>query len=162
METKRPHWSQPWGVGIFHSDLLKLWRQRKGFRGWVVIFQKCQSLHWALGRMLQPRSRETPSCPNFGVAIRPTNELMGSRYLRQNQELCRHLCESGRFEEKGRYTSYAWICVYMNITEPLLDYIELEYHDEVWPQPLGYEHIPFWCFQCHEYGNLFRACTLNQ
>lgn len=32
----------------------------------------------------------------------------------------------------------------MNIMEPLSDYIELEYHDEVWPQPIEYENIPFY------------------
>jgi len=34
--------------------------------------------------------------------------------------------------KKGRYTSYAKICVYMNIAKPLPDHIEVEYHDEVW------------------------------
>lgn len=33
---------------------------------------------------------------------------------------------------KCRYTSCARICVYMNITELLPYYIELEYHDEIW------------------------------
>lgn len=45
--------------------------------------------------------------------------------------------------KRGRYTSYAKICAYMNITEPLQDFIELEYHDEIWQQPMDYEHIPF-------------------
>jgi len=44
---------------------------------------------------------------------------------------------------RGRYTYYAQICVYMNIAEPLLEFIELEYQDEVWKQTLDYEHIPF-------------------
>jgi len=34
--------------------------------------------------------------------------------------------------KRGRYTSYARICVYMNISDPLPEYIELEYHAEVW------------------------------
>ena len=33
--------------------------------------------------------------------------------------------------KRGRYTSYARICAYMNIIEPLLDFIKLEYHDEI-------------------------------
>lgn len=45
--------------------------------------------------------------------------------------------------KRGKYTSYARICVYMNIAEPLLEYIELEYHDEIWHQKMDYEHIPF-------------------
>lgn len=34
--------------------------------------------------------------------------------------------------KRGKYTSYARLCVYMNIAEPLPEFIELEYHDEVW------------------------------
>lgn len=49
----------------------------------------------------------------------------------------------------------------MNITEPLLEYIEVEYHDEVWQQPMDYEYIPFHCRRCHEYGHLFKQCPLN-
>ena len=33
--------------------------------------------------------------------------------------------------KRGRYTSYARICVYMNIANPILDIVELEYHEEV-------------------------------
>lgn len=62
--------------------------------------------------------------------------------------------------KRGKYTSYARICVYMNIVEPLPEYIELEYHDEVWQQIIDYEHIPFRCRKCHEYGHLFRQCPV--
>lgn len=34
-------------------------------------------------------------------------------------------------------------------------------HDEVWVQPLDYEHIPFQCRRCHEHGHLFRQCPLS-
>ena len=63
--------------------------------------------------------------------------------------------------KRGRYTTYARICAYMNITEPLLDSIELEYHDEIWNQPIDYEHIPFRCRRCHEYGHLYRECPIT-
>jgi len=39
-------------------------------------------------------------------------------------------------KKKGRYTSCARICVYMNIPDPILDTVELEYHEEVWKQTL--------------------------
>lgn len=52
--------------------------------------------------------------------------------------------------------------MYMNIEEPLPEYIELEYHDEIWQQPIDYEHIPFRCRRCHEYGNLFRKYPQNK
>jgi len=63
---------------------------------------------------------------------------------------------------KGRYMSYALIYVYMNIMEPFPDYIELEYYDEIWQQPIDYENIHFRCRRCHEYGHLYQACSLNQ
>lgn len=63
--------------------------------------------------------------------------------------------------KRGRYTSYARKCVDTNITEPLSESIELEYHDEVWQEPVDYEHIPFRCRRCHEYGHLFKQCPLN-
>lgn len=62
--------------------------------------------------------------------------------------------------KRGKYTTYARICAYMNITEPLPDLIELEYHDEIWNQTLDYEHIPFRCHRCHEYGHLLRECPI--
>eukprot|EP00253_Pinus_taeda_P036597 PITA_36597 len=64
--------------------------------------------------------------------------------------------------KRGKYTSYARLCVYMNIAEPLPEHIELEYHDSVWQQGLDYEHIPFRCRRCHEYGHLYRQCPLNK
>lgn len=30
-----------------------------------------------------------------------------------------------------------------------------------WVQSLDYEHIPFRCRKCNEYGHLFRHCPLN-
>lgn len=48
----------------------------------------------------------------------------------------------------------------MNITEALRDSIKLEYHDEIWHQPVDYEHIPFRCRRCHEYGHLYRECPI--
>lgn len=63
--------------------------------------------------------------------------------------------------KRGIYTTYARICAYMNIIEPLPDTIELEYHDEIWHQPIDYEHIPFRCRRCHEYGHLYRECPIT-
>lgn len=57
-----------------------------------------------------------------------------------------------------RHTSFARICVYMNISEPLPESIELEYEGKIWQQTLDYEHIPFRCRRCHEYGHLYKTC----
>lgn len=50
--------------------------------------------------------------------------------------------------KRGKFTSYARICIYMNIAEPLPEFVEVEYHDELWKQPVDYEHIPFRCRKC--------------
>lgn len=63
--------------------------------------------------------------------------------------------------KKGRYTSYARICVYMNLANPIPDSVELEYHEEVWQQNLDYEHIPFRCHRCHEHGHLVKECPIT-
>eukprot|EP00253_Pinus_taeda_P008955 PITA_08955 len=63
---------------------------------------------------------------------------------------------------RGKYNSCARICVYVNLAEPLPDHVEVEYHDEVWEKPVDYEHIPFRCRKCHEYGHLVRQCPLNK
>jgi len=63
--------------------------------------------------------------------------------------------------KKGRYSSYARICAYMNIAEPIPGSVKIEYHEEVWQQMLDYEHIPFRCRRCHEYGHIFKEFPLN-
>lgn len=60
-----------------------------------------------------------------------------------------------------KYTSYAHICVYLNISKPLPGSISLEYQDEDWSQTIDYEHISFRYRKCHEHGHLFRDCPLN-
>jgi hypothetical protein len=63
--------------------------------------------------------------------------------------------------KQSRYTSYACICVYMDVSKPLPRSIKLEYQDEEWEQTIDYEHIPFRCHKFHEHGHLFRDCPLN-
>jgi hypothetical protein len=63
--------------------------------------------------------------------------------------------------KQRRYTAYARICVYLNISKPLPGAITLDYQDDEWSQTLDYEHIPFRCRKCHEHGHLFRECPLN-
>ena len=51
--------------------------------------------------------------------------------------------------KRDRYTSYACICIYMDISKPLPDYITLTYHNSDWIQTINYEHLPFHCCKCH-------------
>jgi hypothetical protein len=46
---------------------------------------------------------------------------------------------------KGRYTSYARICIEMDVSGALLEAISLEFKDEEWIQSINHEKIPFRC-----------------
>jgi hypothetical protein len=77
-----------------------------------------------------------------------------------NNTLGRHV-KSLEATKQRKYTSYARICVYMDISKALPGSVTLEYQDEEWAQTIDYEHIPFRCRKCHEHGHLFRDCPLN-
>lgn len=55
-----------------------------------------------------------------------------------------------------RYTSYARICVEMDVSGALHEGLWLEYRDEEYFQDIDYEQIPFRCRKCHEHGHLLR------
>lgn len=48
-----------------------------------------------------------------------------------------------------RCIAYAKICMYMNISKPLLESIVIFPHDEDIIQPIHYEHIMFFCRRFH-------------
>lgn len=52
---------------------------------------------------------------------------------------------------KKKFTSYARICVYMDISGELLEGINLMWDDEDCFQTLNYEHVPFRCRCCREF-----------
>ena len=60
-----------------------------------------------------------------------------------------------------RYTTFARICIYMDLSKALPEAIRLLWDDDEWIQNLDYEQVPFRCRRCHEYGHLFRECPLN-
>ena len=62
---------------------------------------------------------------------------------------------------KARYTSFARICVYLNVSNDLPEAVNLTWLDEVWRQTLDYENLPFRCKICHEHGHLLRDCPRN-
>jgi hypothetical protein len=61
----------------------------------------------------------------------------------------------------AKYTSYAWICVYMNVAGALPDAVTIAYQDNEWTQTVDYEHIPFRCRKCHAHGHLYRDFLMN-
>ena len=61
-----------------------------------------------------------------------------------------------------RYTAYAQICVYIDLSKELPEAIKMIWNDEDWTQTLDYEQIPFRCCRCHEYSHLFREFLMNE
>lgn len=64
--------------------------------------------------------------------------------------------------KRERYTSYAHICVYLDILNPLPGELCLVSHDEEWVETIDYEHIPFRCHKCHMHGHIFKDFPLTQ
>ena len=61
-----------------------------------------------------------------------------------------------------RYTSFARICIYMNLNQALPDAVSISHYDIEWVQSTDYEHVPFRCQRCHALGHLFRDYMLTQ
>ena len=61
-----------------------------------------------------------------------------------------------------RYTSYARICLYLDISKDLPNGIELSWDDEEWFQEIDYEQIPFECRCFHEHGNIYHDFPQNK
>ena len=61
-----------------------------------------------------------------------------------------------------RYTSYARIFIYLDISKDLPGGIDLTSEDEDWFQAIYYEQITFRCRQCHEHRDMFRDCPHNK
>ena len=61
----------------------------------------------------------------------------------------------------NKFTSYARICVYMDISRELLEGLKLTWEEKECFQPLDYENILFRCRRCHEHGHLYRYCPLD-
>ena len=70
--------------------------------------------------------------------------------------------KSSEATKQRKYTSYARIYVYMDISKALLGSVTLEYQDEDWNQMMDYEHIPFRYRNCHEHGHFQRNYPKTQ
>ena len=73
-----------------------------------------------------------------------------------------HFVKASEATKKGIYTSFARICVEMDLSRALPNEVILEVFDEEWVQIVDYEHIPFRCCKCHEHGHLFKYCPLSK
>lgn len=73
-----------------------------------------------------------------------------------------HFFKISKATLRGKYTSYARICVEMDLSGALLDIVILDVYDEEWVQEFDYENIPFRCHKCHEHGHLSRDRPLNR
>ena len=77
-------------------------------------------------------------------------------------KLGRYTFSPSEATRRGKYTSFARICVEMDLSGALPDEVIFEVFDEEWVQTVDYEHIPFRCRRCHEHGHLLRDCPLSK
>ena len=85
-----------------------------------------------------------------------------SESLKAISNKLRHFIKISYTTLRGKYTSFAWICVEMDFSGALPDAIILEVYDEEWVQTTYYEHVPFRCLKFHEHEHLYRDCPLNK
>jgi hypothetical protein len=91
-------------------------------------------------------SREKENSKNVLVWLRiyslPLDYCLPSTFKEIGNKLRKYFKTS---EEtlKGRYTSYARICIEMDVSGALLEAISLEFRDEEWIQSIDYEHVMF-------------------
>jgi hypothetical protein len=65
-----------------------------------------------------------------------------------NREYNGNILKSSEVTKKRKYTSYARICVYMDISKALPGSLTIEYQDKDWNQTMDYENIPFHYRKC--------------
>lgn len=70
--------------------------------------------------------------------------------------------KASEIKKRQRHAAYTHICVHMNISQPVLESIDLVYHDFIWTEPSDFEYVPVvQCHRCHEYVDMFHDCPLT-
>lgn len=151
------------GAKGFFQPSLRIWETKKGFLRKDHISWTMRVCSWNTRRRdITLKTRKWWRL-HFGLDFLAYQWNSGIlKYLRGSETRSVILFKIAEAIKRGKYTSYAWLCVYMNIEEPLPEYVELECHDEVWQQQIDYEHIPFMCWRFHEYGHLYRQFPLSK
>lgn len=73
----------------------------------------------------------------------------------------KYLTYDDSFISSGRM-AYARILVYLDLTDGLLEFINIQWRAFARRQPLDYKGVPFRCRRCHKVGHLFKDCPLNK
>ena len=116
----------------------------------------------ALDDELCARARDFHFGTCMGKALFPTFSFWQTESLTTIGNKLGHFVKALEATRRGKYTSYARICVEIDLSGALLDDVILEVFDEEWVQTVDYEHMPFRCCKCHEHGHLFRDCPLSR
>lgn len=161
METSRSYRPQTGGQGVFYNNLHKRGRQEHDIRRRALFFEQCRTVHEILGERYSPDKEKLLEAPIWVRLFGLPDEFWDLETLEGIGNTIRKFVKIAEATKRGKYNSFARICVYMNLAEPIPDTVEVEYHDEVWKQLVDYEHIPFRCRNCHEYDHLYKQCPLN-
>jgi hypothetical protein len=148
--------------GFFTTVFMNLEDRDKVFEGGAYF-------HASAGLYMRPWkenfSPEKETFKNVPVWLRlyslPLDYWLSSTFEAIGNKLGKYV-KTSEATLKGRYTSYARICIEMDVSGALPEAISLEFRDEEWIQSIDYEQIPFRCRRCHEHGHLFRECPLNK
>lgn len=156
------HRSSPWVKGFHHSGVYKHQDKDRIFEGGPYFFV-------AAGLYMRPWVMnfvsESETFTSVPVWVRifslPLDYWQNESLVAIGNKLG-HFIKASEATRRGKYTSYARICVEMDLSGALPDEVILEVFDEEWVQTMDYEHIPFRCRKCHEHGHLIRDCPLSK
>lgn len=71
-----------------------------------------------------------------------------------------YLTFDASFQTTGRM-AFARILVHLDLSNGLLEHINIQWRNTTKRQLLDYEGVPFRCRRCHKVGHLFKDCPLN-
>jgi hypothetical protein len=156
MEAQRGSLPQTGIQRILYDHLQPGERSRKSLPRRTILLQLCWFIYAGSGKRTSVWKRKISLQLWYGSDC--THSHRSTRHMKILEGIGNTLGSFVRITEatlQGRYTSYTWICVYLNVSKALPTSICLRYRDVDWLQTLDYEHIPFRCRKFHAHGNLF-------
>lgn len=168
-----------WGEQLFVSDRPLSFKAQSLAKGWFLLrFEDKEAAAWVLERnwfignipvlmkhwnplfdALKERMDEFPvwvRAPGLPIF------LWTEAVFKTIGNTLGHFLEADMSFEETEDRAVARILVSLNPSRGLAKKVNLQYKDFVFEQVLDYEHLPFRCHICHEYGHLAKDCPMNR